>query len=68
MKTTSRKGQAGFTLIELMAVITIIVILAGLVIGGLGYVSENQAKSKAQVQIAQPKIQGGRQGRLRLRL
>ncbi len=51
MKTTQRNGKAAFTLIELMAVITIIVILAGLVIGGLGFVSEKQARSKAQVQI-----------------
>jgi len=52
MKTTPRKRSAGFTLIELMAVITIIVILAGLVVGSLGYVSEKQASSKAKVQIA----------------
>lgn len=51
MKTSSRPNRAGFTLIELMAVITIIVILAGLVVGGLGYVNEKQARSKAQVQI-----------------
>jgi prepilin-type N-terminal cleavage/methylation domain-containing protein len=52
MKTTQRKGKAAFTLIELMAVITIIVILAGLVVGGLGFVSERQAKEKAKVQMA----------------
>ncbi|MGL5016658.1 MAG: type II secretion system protein, partial [Luteolibacter sp.] len=52
MKTTHRHGKAGFTLIELMAVITIIVILAGLVVGGLGFVTERQAKEKARVQIA----------------
>ena len=52
MKTNSRRGQAAFTLIELMAVITIIVILAGLVVGGMGFVSERQAKEKAKVQIA----------------
>src|SRR6478672_2994940 len=51
MKTTQRIGRPAFTLIELMAVITIIVILAGLVIGGLGYVTERQARAKAQVQI-----------------
>ena len=52
MKITQRNGMAAFTLIELMAVITIIVILAGLVVGGLGFVSERQAKEKAKVQIA----------------
>jgi prepilin-type N-terminal cleavage/methylation domain-containing protein len=51
MKTPSRRHPAAFTLIELMAVITIIVILAGIVIGGMGYVNEKQARSKAQVQI-----------------
>ena len=48
----SRPWRSGFTLIELMAVITIIVILAGLVVGGMGFVSERQAKEKAKVQIA----------------
>ena len=52
MKITQRIGKAAFTLIELMAVITIIVILAGLVIGGMGFVTERQAKEKARVQIA----------------
>lgn len=52
MKITQRNGRAAFTLIELMAVITIIVILAGLVVGGLGFVTERQAKEKAKVQIA----------------
>ena len=51
MKINQRPGRAAFTLIELMAVITIIVILAGLVIGGLGYVQDKQAKSRAVVQI-----------------
>ena len=51
MKTIKRHGKPAFTLIELMAVITIIVILAGLVVGGMGYVSEKQATSKAKVQI-----------------
>ena len=52
MKINPRRGQSAFTLIELMAVITIIVILAGLVVGGLGFVTERQAKEKAKVQIA----------------
>ena len=52
MKINSRPGSSGFTLIELMAVITIIVILAGLVVGGLGFVNDRQAKEKAKVQIA----------------
>jgi prepilin-type N-terminal cleavage/methylation domain-containing protein len=52
MKTPSRRHPAAFTLIELMAVVTIIVILAGLVIGGMGYVNEKQASEKAKVQIS----------------
>jgi type II secretory pathway pseudopilin PulG len=52
MKTNARRGLAAFTLIELMAVITIIIILAGLVVGGMGFVSERQAREKARVQIA----------------
>lgn len=52
MKIHSHRHQAGFTLIELMAVIVIIVILAGIIVGGLGFVNERQARSKAQTQIA----------------
>ena len=52
MKITPRSGKAAFTLIELMAVITIIVILAALVVGGLGFVKDRQAKEKARIQIA----------------
>lgn len=52
MKITPRNGKAAFTLIEVMAVITIIIILAGLVVGGMGFVTERQAKEKARVQIA----------------
>ena len=51
MKTPSRRHSAAFTLIELMVVITIIIVLAGIVIGGMGYVNEKQARSKAQIQI-----------------
>lgn len=52
MKTTLRHGRPAFTLIELMAVITIIVILAALVVGALGFVQDRQAKNKAQVQMS----------------
>ena len=52
MKTPSRPHFSGFTLIELMTVITIIILLAGLVVGGMGFVSDRQAKEKARVQIA----------------
>lgn len=52
MKAPSRRHSAAFTLIEMMAVITIIIILAGIVVGGMGYVNEKQASEKAKVQIA----------------
>lgn len=52
MKTNARSGKPAFTLIELMAVITIIVILAALVVTGMGFVTDRQAKEKARVQIA----------------
>jgi len=51
MQTTSRHGHPAFSLIEMMAVVTIIVILASLIVGGMGFVTEKQAKSKAQLQI-----------------
>ena len=43
MKSSARRGLAAFTLIELMAVVTIIVILAALVVGGTAFVNERQA-------------------------
>lgn len=52
MKITQRHGKAAFTLIELMAVITIIFVLAGMVVSGMGFVKDRQAKEKARVQIA----------------
>ncbi len=51
MKTNSRTATRGFTLVELMAVITIIVILAALVVGAMSFVNERRAKNQAQVQI-----------------
>ena len=47
-----RSGTAAFTLIEVLAVIAIIIILAGIVIGGMEYAKQRQASEKARVQIA----------------
>ena len=47
----SRKAVGGFTLIELMTVITIMVILAAVTVAGVGFVTEFQAKKKAQIDI-----------------
>jgi len=42
----------GFTLIELILSITIIIFLAGLVVGGFGFVKDKQAQKAAEVQVA----------------
>lgn len=53
MKTQFQsRFRRGFTLIEMLAVITIIVILAGLVVGSIGFVNDKKARSLAEVQIA----------------
>ncbi|MEI6818733.1 MAG: type II secretion system protein GspG [Verrucomicrobiota bacterium] len=52
MKMPTRRGSAAFTLIEVITVITIILILAGLVVSGAGFVKDRQANEKARVQIA----------------
>ena len=43
---------SGFTLIELMVVVTIIAVLAGLTIGTLGYVNRKGAESRARAEVA----------------
>jgi prepilin-type N-terminal cleavage/methylation domain-containing protein len=48
---SSRKPVGGFTLIELMTVITIMVILAAATVAGVSFVTEYQAKKKAQIDI-----------------
>lgn len=51
MKHSKRPARRGFTLIEMLAVITIIVILAGVVVGSMGFVKDKQAHSKAEIQV-----------------
>jgi len=45
------KGSGGFTLVELLTVITIIVVLAGLTAGTMGFVSRKAASNKAEAQM-----------------
>lgn len=46
-----RRAAAGFTLVELLTVVTIIVILAGLTVGGLSFYNRRQAEDKTRVQL-----------------
>ena len=48
----SRVAGAGFTIIELLIVMAIIIVLAGLVIGTSGYVQKKGARSRAEAEIA----------------
>lgn len=47
-----RSRSRGFSLMELLVVITIIVILAALTMGGLSFIQRKQAAEKAKAQIA----------------
>ncbi len=46
-----RKRAAGFTIVELLVVMTIILVLAGLVLGTSGYVHNKAARSRAEAEI-----------------
>ena len=49
---SSFSAGSGFTLIELIVIVTIIVILAGLVLSTVGYVQKKAARSRAETEIA----------------
>lgn len=54
MKTTSNsclRCNRGFTLVELLAIITVMVILAALTVGALGWVQRQTAEREARVQL-----------------
>jgi prepilin-type N-terminal cleavage/methylation domain-containing protein len=46
-----RRAPSGFSLMELLVVVALIVILAGLTIAGMSFVNEKVARNKATVQI-----------------
>jgi type II secretory pathway pseudopilin PulG len=48
----SFRGKAAFTLLELLIVISIIIILAGLTIATIGYVQDKGRRSRAEAEIA----------------
>jgi len=47
-----RKRLRGFTLLELLTVITIIIILAGLILAGAGFAQQKAARDRASAEIA----------------
>lgn len=53
MRPATHLRQRGFTLIEMMTVITIIIILAAITVAGMGYINDKQANALAKVQIEQ---------------
>lgn len=52
MKNSNPAGRRGFTLVEMLAVVAIIVILAALVVGGMKYATEKTNTNKAKIQVA----------------
>ncbi len=50
-QSSTLRPRRGFTLIEMLATITIIMILAGMVLAGMDYVREKQRRSTAETQI-----------------
>ncbi len=51
MKAKNSLKTKGFTLVELLTVVTIIVILAGMTVGALGWVQRKSAVEKARAQL-----------------
>jgi type II secretory pathway pseudopilin PulG len=47
-----RRYNAAFTILELLVVITIIIVLAGLILSTVGYVQKKGARSRAEAEIA----------------
>jgi general secretion pathway protein G len=52
IRHSSFRGEASFTIIELLIVIAIIIILAGLILSTAGYVQKKAARSRAEAEIA----------------
>jgi type II secretory pathway pseudopilin PulG len=52
IRHSSFRASDAFTLLELLVVITIIIALAGLILGTVGYVQKKGARSRAEAEIA----------------
>lgn len=51
MKQKPHQHHRGFTLVEILVVLTVILILAGLTVGGLQFVKVKQQNNRAEIQI-----------------
>src|SRR4030088_717522 len=49
---SSFRAECAFTILELLVVITIIIVLAGLILATTGYVQKKGARSRAEAEIA----------------
>jgi general secretion pathway protein G len=49
---TTLRARGAFTILELLVVITIIIVLAGLILATVGYVQKKGARSRAEAEIA----------------
>jgi len=52
MKQRGAWSRVGFTLVELLATIAVIAVLAGLILGTLGYVNKKGAEGRAKAEVA----------------
>jgi type II secretory pathway pseudopilin PulG len=52
IRASSFRARGAFTIVELLVVITIIIILAGLILSTVGYVQNKGARSRAETEIA----------------
>ena len=52
IRASSFRAEGAFTILELLVVITIIIVLAGLILATVGYVQKKGARSRAEAEIA----------------
>jgi general secretion pathway protein G len=52
IRHSSFRAEGAFTVLELLVVISIIIVLAGLILGTMGYVQKKGARSRAEAEIA----------------
>src|ERR1700704_6422818 len=52
IRASSFRAEGAFTILELLVVITIIIVLAGLILSTVGYVQKKGARSRAEAEMA----------------